>query len=145
MSEELKAKMCRLVDEAWNKGNLDVLSELLAVNYVRHQPPYPDVVGLEALKKFIADVRVSYPDFRIDGEEVIAEGSTTVMRCTWGGTQTGTSPATGAPGTGKKVKVANCTVVHWVNGQGVEEWALSDWLSFLQQLGYTLIPPEPQK
>jgi predicted ester cyclase len=145
MSEELKAKVRRVVDEAWHKGNLDVLSELYAANIVRHQPPYPDVVGLEALKKFFADVRVSYPDFRIVLEEVIAEGNTTVLRGTWGGTQTGTSPATGAPGTGKKVKVANCTVTHWVNGQGVEEWTLSDWLSFLQQLGYTLTPPEPQK
>ncbi len=143
MSEELKAKMRRVIDEAWNKGNLDVLSELYAANYVRHRPPYPDIVGLEALKKHFADTRVSYPDFHVAEEELIGEGNTTIFRGTWGGTQTGTSPATGVPGTGRKVTVPNCTVTHWENGQEVEEWSVSDWLTFFQQLGYT--PPQPKK
>ncbi len=135
MSEELKAKIRRVVDEAWNKGNVEVLTELYADNIVRHHPPYPDIVGLETLKKFIADVHTSYPDWHTAVEEIIAEGNTTVFRCTWGGTQTGISPTTGVPGTGKKVQVTNCTVTHWMNGQAVEEWDQSDYLGFLQQLG----------
>ncbi len=46
MSEELKAKARRIVDEAWHKGNLDVVHELCATSFVRHQPPAPDRVGL---------------------------------------------------------------------------------------------------
>ncbi len=143
MSEELRAKARRYIDETWNKGNLDPLSELCAANYVRHHPPYPDIVGLEAFKQYMADVFASYPDFHVDIEEIIAEGDAAVIRGTWGGTQTGTSPSTGAPGSGKKVKVPLCIVIHWVNGQLVEEWEFSDWLSFFQQLDYT--PPQPKK
>ncbi len=145
MSEELRAKARRYIDETWNKGNLDPLSELCAANYVRHHPPYPDIVGLEAFKQYMADVLASYPDFHVDIEEIIGEGNTTVMRGFWGGTQTGTSPSTGAPGSGKKVKVAFCTVFHWENGQVVEDWELSAYLDWLQQLGYTITPPQPKK
>ncbi len=143
MSEELKAKIRRLIDEAWNKGNLDVVDELCAANYVRHQPPYADIVGPEGFKKFMADVRATYPDWHITIDELIAEGNTTIMRYTWTGTQAGTSPATGAPGTGKKVKVTGFGLHQWVNGQVIEEVALNDWLTFFQQLDYT--PPQPKK
>ncbi len=143
MSEDLKAKARRYMEETYNKGNLDVLHEFCAASFVRHQPPAPDRVGIEAVKKYMADVRVSYPDFHGDIEEIIGEGNTTVTRGFWGGTQSGPSPSTGAPGSGKKVKVAFCTVYHWVNGQLAEEWELDDWLAFFQQLGYT--PPQPKK
>ncbi len=143
MSEELKARHRRYMEEAWNKGNLDVLSETHAPNAVRHQTPYADAVGREALKKFIADVRVSYPDFHITIDEIIGEGNTTMVGGTWEGTQSGRSPATGIPGSGKKVKVPLWYVIHWANGQSVEEWSVSDWLTFYEQLGYT--PPQPKK
>ncbi len=142
MSEELKAKARRYIDETWNKGNLDVMNELHAPNVVRHQTPYADNVGRDAFRKFIADVRVSYPDFHITIEEIIAEGNTTMFRGTWEGTQSGISPATGIPGSGKKVKVPFCHVAHWVNGQAVEEWSVSDWMTFFQLLDYT--PPQPK-
>ncbi len=145
MSEDLKAKHRRLIEEGWNKGDMDVLSEIYAANIVRHRPPYPDMVGLEVVKKHVADVHVAVPDWHVAIEEIIAEGNITVMREFWGGTVTGTSPTTGFQGTGQKVKVPNCSMLYWVNGQVVEEWELSAYLGWLQQLGYTITPPEPHK
>ena len=138
-TEELKAAFRRVYDEAWHKGNMDVIDELHAVDYVRHQTAYPDVEGLEAYKQYVADVRTSYPDVQITIDEIIAEGNTTAARWTFRGTQTGQSPTTGAPPTGKQVTFTGCLMTHWVEGKIVEEWPNVDWLSLLQQLG--VVPP----
>ena len=45
MSEDLKQSMRRLIDEAYNHGNFDVLDELVDPGYLRHQPPMKKVNG----------------------------------------------------------------------------------------------------
>ena len=141
-TEELKATIRRVNDEAFNKGNLDVVDEYYAADFVRHKPPFPDIEGLEAYKQFVADCRTSYPDVQLTIDEIIVEGDTTATRWTYRGTQTGQSPTTGAPPTGKQVAFTGCSVGHWVEGKVVEEWENGDYLSLLQQLG--VVPPPGQ-
>ena len=139
MSEEFKATIRRVVEGAYNKGNLDALDELYAADFVVHKPPFPDIEGLEAFKQFIADTRISYPDVQLTLDEIIVEGDRTAARWTFRGTQTGQSPTTSAPPTGKQVTFTGCSVTHLVEGKTVEEYQNADWLSLLQQLG--VIPP----
>ena len=134
-TEELKANLRRVHDEAWHKGNLDALDELYAADWVCHRSPYPDFEGLEAYKQHITNCRISYPDLQLTIDEIIVEGDTSATRFTLRGTQTGRSPTTGAPPTGKQVTVPICTVSHWVEGKAVEEWVYADYLGVLQQLG----------
>jgi predicted ester cyclase len=138
-TEELKATIRRVWDEAWNKGNPDALDELYAADYVRHRAPFPDFEGLEAYKQFVAETRISYPDCQLTLHEIIIEGDISAARWTWSGTQTGPSPSTGAPPTGKHGVLAGCSVVRWVEGKCVEEWEGADYLGLFQQLG--IIPP----
>jgi hypothetical protein len=49
MSEDRKAFITASNDEVWNQGNIDAAARLFAPNIVRHQPPMPDVVGLDAV------------------------------------------------------------------------------------------------
>jgi predicted ester cyclase len=135
MSEDLKAKTKRAWEDAYNQGNLDALDEVVGPNYVRHQPPFPDIVGLGALKKFVADGRAAYPDCQLTIAKIIIEGDWLATQWTFEGTQTGVSPATGAPPTGKHAKLDGCSMGRVEGGKSVEEWALEDWLGFLQQLG----------
>ena len=39
MSEQNKALERRLIEEAWNKGNLAIVDELVAPNFVDHTAP----------------------------------------------------------------------------------------------------------
>lgn len=135
MSEELKTKLKWAWEDAYNQGNLDALDEVIDRNYVRHQPPFLDIAGLGALKKFIADGRASYPDCQLTLAQMIAEGDWLATLWTFEGTQTGVSPATGALPTGKHAKLNGCSMSRVAGGNIVEEWALGDWLGFLQQLG----------
>src|SRR3989304_3243380 len=57
MSEDLKTKFHRIVDEAWNKGNLDALDELHSADYIEHPAPFPDVEDLEAFRQMVAGTR----------------------------------------------------------------------------------------
>jgi len=54
MSEENKAVVDRLT-RAFNEGNLDVLDEIVAPDFVGHNPLSPeDIRGSEGLKGFFA-------------------------------------------------------------------------------------------
>jgi len=140
--EERKAYAHREIDEAWNKGNLNVLDENYATDFVYHIPPHPDIEGLEAFKKFIAGNRSGYPDIQITIDEIIAEGDIAAMRWTYRGTQTGQSPTLGIPPTGKKVTFTGCAVSHWRDDKIVETWNYVDYLGLMQQLGFKIVSPE---
>jgi predicted ester cyclase len=135
MSEELKAMMRKIFEEAYNKGNLDVLDELIDPNYQRHQPPMKEVHGLDAYKKFVADVRSAYTNFNIQLEEILADGNKTVARINLTGKHTGRTPTLMAPPTGKEISMKGCTVSTWENGKVVEEWAYNDYMGLTHQFG----------
>ena len=134
-AEELKAKARQVFDEAWNHGNVGALAGVYTDNFIHHSSPNPDIVGREAYKKFITNVRTSYPDVKVTIVEIFGEGNTTAIRWNLEGTQTGTSPTTGAPPTGKHVGITGCEVAHWADGKIIEQWEYEDWLGLLQQLG----------
>ncbi|MDB4304108.1 ester cyclase [Desulfosarcina sp.] len=135
MSEELKTKIKRAWEEAFNQGKMDGLDELVAPNWVRHKPPFPDIVGLDALKKFITDCRTSYPDVNLTIEKVIIDGDWIASQWTYEGTQSGVSPSTGAPPSNKHVKIRGCDMGRWENDKVVEDWNHGDWLGLMHQIG----------
>ncbi|HNS51830.1 MAG TPA: ester cyclase [Anaerolineae bacterium] len=133
--EELKAKIRWAGEEAWMKGNLDALGEAYTADLVSHKPPFPDTVGLEAVKESMAASRIGYSDIQIIYEEMIGEGSVIAYRYTWQAKHTGQSPSLPIPPTGKEVILQGCVVVHVHDGKVTEEFEYSDYLGFLQQLG----------
>jgi len=128
-------------EEAWNQGRLDKLDEDHAPNYVQHRPPLADLVGLKAFKDYIAAARASYPDCHLTVDQVVVEGDWSASLWTWGGTQIGVSPKTGAPPTHKYVEFRGCTMSRSVNGKTMEDWEFGDNLGLFQQLG--VIPKLP--
>lgn len=140
MSEDIKSKFRRVVDEAWNKGNLDRLDELHAAGYVEHRPPFPDVVGLEAFKQTVAGARQTCPDFHITIEELILEGDKLSVRFFWTGTHLGNSPNFPIPPTGKQLIVNGLHFLHLEGDKLIEGWQFADNLGLLQQLG---LAPQP--
>lgn len=135
MSEELKAKLKQVWEDAFNQGNLDALDELVGSSYVRHQPPGPDVFGRDGLKNYVRNVRTSFPDGQLRFSKIIVEGDWSAMLWTYEGTQTGVSPNTGAQPTGKHATQQGCTMARAEGCKIVEEWVLADLLGFMQQLG----------
>jgi predicted ester cyclase len=134
MSEERKALFKRLVDEG-NKGNYDAVYEHYSPDFVLHQPPFPDIKGLEVLKRFNANMRASFPDLYQTIDEIIIEGDIGAARFTLQGTHTGQSKAFPFPPTGKKVTWSGCVVSRMVGEKVVEAWGYWDNLGMMQQFG----------
>jgi len=89
MSDANKATVKRFVEELFVKGNLDVLDELVADDYVDHTPP-PDLPpGKAGLEQLATMFRNAFPDLAISEEDVIAEGDKVVMRQVTTGTHQG--------------------------------------------------------
>lgn len=133
--KELAAQMRWVLEEAWCNGNIDALGEIYAASCVAHKLPYPDLNGLEANKQYIAVHRLAYSDIRIALPEWITEGDTVAFRYTFRMKHTNVSPVLPGPPTGRDVTLQGCGVIHLKDDKIIEEWAYSDFLGFLQQLG----------
>jgi steroid delta-isomerase-like uncharacterized protein len=132
--DENKDLIRRFCEEAWNKGNLDVLPEIFAPDYVRHDlRPGNPVSGPEGQKRIAADFRAAFPDLRTSIDLMVAEGDMVVVRWTAEGTNTG-AWGNVAP-TGKRARFSGVNIFRIRNGKVVELWNHRDDLGLMQQLG----------
>jgi steroid delta-isomerase-like uncharacterized protein len=133
-AEENKAMFRRLMDEVVNKGNLDIIDELVAADVVEHEELLPGLPqNREGVKQFFAILRSAFPDIKATIEDVIAEGDRVVARGTMSGTHQG--EFMGIPATGKKVSFGAIDILRITNGKFVEHWGLTDSMAMMQQLG----------
>ena len=133
MSTENKAVVERLV-EAFNQGNLDVVDELVALNFVGHTPLLPeDIQGPEGLKGVFAAFRTAMPDVQHPSWTLIAEGDLVAAHMPVEGTFT--NEMMGIPPNGQKVFVWMANIWRIDNGKAVEWWLNLDTLGLMQQLG----------
>jgi steroid delta-isomerase-like uncharacterized protein len=141
MSEENKALARRFLEEAFNEGNLGVVDEIVASDYVLHDPALPEEIrGPEGVKGFVQMYRSAYPDIVITVEDQIAEGDDMVTRWTGRGTHQG--ELLGVPPSGNRVEVAGITIDRISGGKFAESWTTYDALGMMQQIG--AIPPPGQ-
>jgi len=137
-TEENRALVQRFYAEVWNKGNLDVVPDLLSSDFVDHAAPPGFPPGLEGAKQVFMMYRGAFPDFRLSVEDVIAEGDKVVTRWVTQGTHQG--ELMGIPPTGKRATVTGIDMFRVAGGKIAEHWGEFDMLGLMQQLG---IAPGP--
>lgn len=141
--EEIKANVQTEINEAWNNKDLSVIDGLYVPEFVYHVPPYPDIVGVDAYKEFIAANHNGYPNLNLTIRGIIIEGNMGAMTWTFEGTHSGETLLLGIPGTGKDVVFTGCAVFHFnEEGKTVETWNYVDFAGLMTQLGFTFTPPE---
>lgn len=117
-----------------SEGDIDGFGALVAADFVEHE----ELPGLTPTKEGVLELfrgyRAAFPDLRMDPDEVIASGATTVARVTATGTQDG--EFMGMPASGRRVEVRLIDIMRWDDtGLVAEHWGVMDMLSMLQQLG----------
>jgi steroid delta-isomerase-like uncharacterized protein len=135
MSEENKDLARRFMEEAYNKGNVDFIDEVVASDYVAHDPNTPEGTGggADGAKRFVEMYRSAFPDLRMTVEDLIAEGDKVVARWTAHGTHQGV--LMGIPPSGNRVEVTGISVDRIEGGKFVEGWSNYDALGMMQQIG----------
>ena len=133
-AESNKALSRRLLEEAFNVGNIDVIDELVTTDFVNHDAALPEaMVGPDAAKATISGYRSAFPDLRITIEEQIADEQGVATRWSAKGTHEG--DLMGMAPTGKQATVTGITIDRIVDGRIAESWTNWDTLGMLQQLG----------
>ncbi len=127
--EEQKMIVRRFFEEAWNQENLAVVDDIFAPIVIFNGQS----VTREALKQALAGRRVAFPDIQVTVDDQVAEGDKVSTRRTWRATHRG--PYRGVAPTGKQVTWTQISIVRFSQGRIVEDWAVADELSLLQQLG----------
>ena len=122
----------RVIEEGFNKGNLDALDALFAPDFQEHQhgmvPP-----NLQGVKGAISYLRSVFPDLTLKVEDSIAQGEMVWLRITARGTQRG--PLMGRPPSGKPFAITVIDIARIVDGKMVEHWGVADRFHQMEQLG----------
>jgi steroid delta-isomerase-like uncharacterized protein len=141
--EENKALVRRFYAEI-DKGNLAAMDELVAENYINHDPaPFPGSPrGRAGLKHAFEQFGRATPGHHVI-EDQIAEGDKVVTRLRGVGKHQG--EIFGIPPSGKDLDVKAVAIHRIENGQLAEHWSAMDTAALLQQLGAITLPGPPER
>ena len=133
------ARIAHDLVEIWNNGRFELVDEIIAPDYVRHDPALPGpVYGPEGFTRYIQAITHSFPDGNTTVEDLVIaqDGKEIAMRYTWRASHT--VDFMGIPPTGKRVEMHGISILRAENGKVVECWDGYDSLSLLRQLGVAL-------
>jgi steroid delta-isomerase-like uncharacterized protein len=140
--QELNKLIARRFLKIWNAGGEALVDDLAAPDIVfSHSRLQEPMRGASLLKQVLAQTHDSFPDMRIEADEVLAEGDKVMVRWTYRATHRNNVLFGVAP-SGKRVEVSGVSVYRIVNRQVVEEIGLSDTMSLILQLGAALGGPK---
>lgn len=138
--EEQNKEIVRRYFEAFDKQDVDTISELITPDGVCYIPGIQKGFPLTAFIPAMKSHREAFPDSTNDIKAVIAEGDIVAVRLTEISTHEGEYD--GIPPTGNKIYVENQFWLRLVNGKITEVWLLEDTFGKMQQLGMELRPKE---
>ncbi|MGD0734755.1 MAG: ester cyclase [Terracidiphilus sp.] len=129
------------VEECWNQGNLNKVSEFLTEQAHFHDAVFPNLnPGLQNIKNHIEACRRAFPDLKYTIDDTIAERNEVVTHWRISGTHKG--QFLGMPPTNRKVSIDG-TSIYRIEGARIAE-AHANWnlASMMQQIGVMEIPAE---
>lgn len=128
-ADDLKLRFSQFID-VLNKGDLEVLHEFLASNLLCHGLSIAQ--GADGYINFQKQLRVGLPDFHINTEDIIVEGSKIASRGIISGTNEG--DFFGIKATGKSVTIPFIEIWKIEGDKFSENWIILDMAYLFQQL-----------
>jgi steroid delta-isomerase-like uncharacterized protein len=141
MPTEANKVIVRRLIEGFNTGDLALLEETVAPQYLNHHPFPGQQPGLDGLKELLTAFRRSFPDLTFTIEEMVAEQDYVTERVSWRGTHR--AEFAGIAPTGRTVTVSGIEMFHIADGKIIESWIHHDLLALFQQLGAIPTPGQP--
>ena len=139
--QDNKQVVRRLIEEGWNQGKTEVVSELLANNCRFHDEVFPHLTsGADNLRRHIESCRTGFPDLKFSIDDTITERDEVVVHWTARGTHKGSF--LGMPATNKKAAVTGTSIYRLEGSKIVESWANWNLMSMMEQLGISSAPQE---
>jgi predicted ester cyclase len=133
MSEENKRIARQVLEQLFEKGNLEAADELIHPDFVNHEAPASNPQGPEGLKETVSWLRGLWGPMRADIEDEICQGDKVVARVMMHGRHEG--EFLGRPPTGKEFAVEHIHIWRFAEGKVIEHWSVRDDLGQALQLG----------
>ena len=136
-----RALIQRFVEETFNRGNLDIVDEIYAPDYVGHTAGSPEqTLGPEDVKEFVGLYHSAFPDLHTAIEDIVTEGDKAAYRWTAVGTHQGEQ--LGVPPSNNRVELTGITIERIEGSKIVETYNNFDQLGMMRQIGAM---PAPQQ
>ena len=137
IEEANKEVVRRMIEEALNRGNVDIVDELVAEDAVDNDA-FPDQpAGREGFRHHFQVLKTAMPDLNVTFE-LFADGNTVFEEWVGRGTQTGPLPFLDP--TGREVEFPGLSIFDVEDGQVISRRSYQDSIILLRQLG--VMPPE---
>ena len=137
---QLSQQVNTWIDSCWNERNFAALESLTSSESTRFMNGVRVAEGPAELEAHLQLFFTAFPDLIITAEEVHYKDSIAFLQWNARGTNTGVFGEVGP--TGKRVNINGLSHLSFTNdGKIIKEIVYYNELELLQQLGYTLIPP----
>lgn len=123
VSQPIEDLIRRFVAEVMNRGNFDMLDEIVDPSHV-YRSPDEELHGTEALKDFLAGYHAAFPDLLMAVDELVVADDMAVIFFTLSGTHEGR--LMGIPPTGNTMRAHGVVRSRFEDGRIVEEWEIID-------------------
>jgi steroid delta-isomerase-like uncharacterized protein len=133
-----EATMRRLIDEVYGEGREELLTELVAAEYIGHLP-LGTHYGPDGVRIDVAAWRAAFPDLSVAIDELFVCDERIVRRFELRGTHRGAF--LGFPASGQRIAVTGMAIDRLETGKLVESWEAIDLHRLLRQIG-AIDPPE---
>jgi steroid delta-isomerase-like uncharacterized protein len=133
MTTDNKALVKEFIDRLFTAGDVSVLDELAAPEYVDHDPPFGGAGTVDGWRAMATMIRDAFPDWHSDVHALYAVDDIVVERFTASGTHQG--EIFGVPPSEAVCMLPGINVFRVHDGKIVERWGRVDELGMLRQLG----------
>lgn len=124
-----KAVASRFVYDVWSGGDLGLIDEIFAADFVNHSLLPGQSPARDGIRQFVSRWRSAFPDVNVTADLLVAQGERVAIRWTSRGTHLG--GLLGVPPSGRYITVSGITMLTVRDGQiteSTQQWALADLL-----------------
>jgi steroid delta-isomerase-like uncharacterized protein len=130
--ERMKALVRAHYDAGVNNQDLTRVDDQLTDDFVDHAMPGGTPRGPAPVKAWLAQLKIAFPDLRVETDDLVAENDRVAVRATWTGTHS--AEIFGMPATGRVVTFSGAVFWRIAGDRIAERWAFLDTPSLMRQL-----------
>ena len=140
MEQRLNSQLVTFIDSCWNNQNVEAFEGISTTDFIRNLNGISVAKNQTEMEAHMKVFFTAFPDLEISLEETDVKGDKIFLLWQSTGTNTGVFGEVAA--TGKKVKINGLSHLYFdETGKLFREDVYYNELDLLQQLGYTLTPP----
>ena len=130
--EQNKQVVIKFNNEFFEKGNMAIVKEVFAENFVNHSAPPNSPTDAGPMVKFVMGLHHGFSDISVQILDIFGEGNKVCVRKTITATHTG--EFMGKAATGKKIVINIFDIEVLKDGKITERWNSSDFPQVLQSI-----------